>query len=178
MRHFRSLIILILLSGLTISANAQDQKIGFYESDLILENIPEYKGIQQQLELLSNQWKEEVNKLEAEIRELKEDYEAKEILYTDDIRNQKKQEIARKEKAKEQYIARRFGPNGEYFTRQRELLEPIQRQIFTAVRTVAQRLDYDFIFDRSGDIYMVYANNEFNLNEEILSELGLELEDQ
>ena len=178
MRLIKYLLIPFLILGLSQAVWAQDQKIGFYESDYILQQIPEYEGIQQQLDLLSSQWQEEVEELESEIQQLQEDYEAKEILYTDEIRNQKQQEIAQKKKEKEQYLAQKFGPEGDYFSRQRELLEPIQRQVFTAVRAVAQQQGFDFIFDRSGDIYMVYANNEYNLNDDILLELGIEIEEQ
>ncbi len=178
MRLFKYVLIPFLIGGLSQYLWAQEQKIGFYESDYILQQIPEYEGIQQQLDLLSTQWKEQVEELENEIQQLQEDYEAKEILYTDEIRNQKKQEIAQKKKQKEQFLAQKFGPQGEYFSRQRELLEPIQRRVFTAVRAVAQQQSFDFVFDRSGDIYMVYANNEYNLNNDILLELGIEVEEQ
>jgi outer membrane protein len=152
----------------------QDQKLGYFESDLILESIPEYSSIQQQLNLISAQWEAEIQRMETEIRQLQEDFNAKEILYTDEIRIQREQEIENKIQTKEAYVAQKFGPEGEYFTRQKELLEPIQRQVFAAVRAVAQRQNYDFVFDRSGDIYMVYANNAYNLNELILEELGIE----
>jgi outer membrane protein len=153
----------------------QDQKIGFFESDYILEQIPEYNGIEQQLDVLSTQWRQEIRELENEIRELEEDYEAKEILYTEEIRNQKRQEIEQKIQAKERYITEKFGPQGEYFSRQKALLEPVQRQLFNAVRVVAEREQVDFVFDRSGDIYLVFANNEYNLNDEILEQLGIEI---
>lgn len=173
--HF--LVILFFVAG-TAKVMAQDQNIGFFESDYIMERIPEYEGIQQQLDLLSSQWREEVTRLENEIEQLEEDYEAKEILYTEEIRNQKRQEINQKKQQKEQYIANKFGPEGEYFTRQRELLEPIQRQVFAAVRAIAQREGLDFVFDRSGEINLVYANNEYNLNNLILEQLGIEVEEQ
>jgi outer membrane protein len=178
MRFYNYIFLIIIAAGFTQAATAQEQKIGFYESDFILQQIPEYEGIQQQLDLLSNQWKEQITELENEIKELEEDYAAKEILYTEEIRNQKRREIAQKKREKEQFLAQKFGPEGEYFSRQRELLEPIQRQVFTAVRAVAQLNNFDFVFDRSGDIYMVYANNEYNLNEDILLELGIEIEEQ
>jgi outer membrane protein len=177
MHLFKHLLIGFLILGAVNTAQAQDQKIGFYDSEFILEQIPEYSGIQQQLDLLSNQWKEQITVLEEEITALQEDYEAKEILYTDEIRKQKQQEIAQKKREKERYLAQKFGPEGEYFSRQRELLEPIQRQIFTAVRAVAEQQNYDFIFDRAGDIYMVYGNNEYNINEDILIELGIDIEE-
>ena len=115
----------ILLNGLI---NAQDQKIGYYESDFVLSKIPEYVGIEQRLKILSDGWKNEIQNQKIEIESLEEDYRAKE------------------------------------------------RQVFAAVRAVAQRNGYDFVFDRSGDIYMVYARGEWNLNEDILLELGIEIE--
>lgn len=178
MRAIRNLFLLSFSLLLMPFVMGQDQKIGFFESDYILEQIPEYDGIEQQLNLLSNQWRKEIRELESEITELEENYEAKEILYTEEIRNQKKQEIAQKIQAKERYIAEKFGPEGEYFNRQKALLEPIQRQLFTAVRAVAQREQIDFVFDRSGDIYLVYANNQYNLNDEILEQLGIEIDEQ
>lgn len=171
----KTLLLLILFCGFLNAAFAQDQLIGFYESDKVLEHIPEYSGIQQQLDVLSEGWNEEIKRLELEIRLMQEDFEAKEILYTDEIRNQRRQEIEQKIKQKETFIAQKFGPQGEYFSRQRELLEPIQRRVFTALKTVAERKNLDFVFDRSGDIYMVYANNEWNITNDILLELGIEV---
>lgn len=174
MKTIRTTFILAFLLSLSLDVMGQEQKLGFFESDLILESIPEYNSIQQQINMISSQWETEIQRMETEIRQLQEDFEAKEILYTDDIRIQREQEIENKIRNKEAYVAQKFGPDGEYFSRQKELLEPIQRQVFTAVRAVAQRQNYDFVFDRSGDIYMVYANNAFNLNELILEELGIE----
>lgn len=178
MRSIRNLFLLSFLLFLAPHVMGQDQKIGFFESDYILEQIPEYEGIEQQLDVISAQWRQEIMELEREIEALQEDYEAKEILYTEEIRNQKKEEIAQKVQEKERYLEEKFGPGGEYFDRQKALLEPIQRQLFTAVRVVAEREQMDFVFDRSGDIYLVYANNQYNLNGDILEELGIETDEQ
>ncbi len=155
---------------------AQDQKIGFFESDFILSKIPEYSGIEQRLQILSDGWKDQINQLQVEIDNLQEDFNAKEILYTDELKKEKQEEINLKKREKENFVSQKFGPQGEYFQTQKELLEPIQRQVFAAVRTVAQRQGFDYVFDRSGDIYMVYARGEWNLNEAILLELGIEIE--
>ena len=165
----------MLCAGIVQYSEAQNHNIGFYESDKVLTHIPEYEGIQQQLNVLSEGWQEEIRELEQEIQAMQEDFEAKEILYTEEIRNQRRQEIDQKIKQKDALLAQRFGPEGEYFSRQRELLEPIQRQVFTAVKTVAERKNLDFVFDRSGDIYMVYARNEWDITNDILLELGIEV---
>lgn len=172
----KSLLKILFLIALVSSPVLGQQKIGFFESNYILSNIPEYAGIEQRLQLLSDGWNEEINKMDEEILALEDDYKAKEILYTEEIRTQKLNEISQKKKDRDAFLNQKFGPNGEYFQSQNNLLEPIQRQVFTAVRAVAVRQGFDFVFDRSGDIYMVYARGEWDLNEAILLELGIEVE--
>ncbi|MGB0347088.1 MAG: OmpH family outer membrane protein [Balneolaceae bacterium] len=174
MRHS----ILFIVLGITIGeVVAQNQKIGYFESDVILTNIPEYSGIEQRLQLLSDSWKQELTDMEAEIKALEDDYTAKEILYTEDIREEKQREIRQKKTQRDTFLNQKFGPDGEYFQSQDELLEPIMRQIFTAVSEVARKQGFDFVFDRTGDIYMVYARSEWNLNEAILIELGIDIDE-
>ena len=172
-KHIWLIVFTLILTG---NVYAQDQKIGYYESDFVLSKIPEYSGIEQRLKVLSDGWKNEIQELRLEIENLEEDYAAKEILYTEEIKKEKIQEINTKKKQLDNFNAQKFGPDGEYFQKQKELLEPIQRQVFAAVRNVAQRNGLDFVFDRSGDIYMVYARGEWNLNEQVLLELGIEIE--
>lgn len=176
MKNITLVALLLLCFGVLGEISAQDQKIGYFESEVILAQIPEYNGIEQRLQLLSDGWQQELDELDAEIEALEEDYKAKEILYTEEIRQQKRNEIRQKKQARDSFLNQKFGPQGEYFQNQRDLLEPIQRQIFTALRAVAQKQGFDFVFDRSGDIYMVYARGEWNLNEAILLELGIEVE--
>ncbi|MEP0004742.1 MAG: OmpH family outer membrane protein [Balneola sp.] len=173
LKNICSVFIFVLI---TIAATAQDQKIGYYESDFVLSKIPEYVGIEQRLKIQSDGWKNEIQSLRLEIDNLEKDFTAKEILYTEEIKKEKIQEINSKKKQLDSFIEQKFGPNGEYFKKQKELLEPIQRQVFAAVRSVAQRNGFDFVFDRSGDIYMVYARGEWNINEQVLLELGIEIE--
>ncbi len=176
MRTILKISLLLVFAVFAVQASAQDQKIGYFDSEYILAQIPEYEGIAQRLQLLSDNWNQEIEDMNEEIAALEEDYAAKEILYTEEIRSQKRQEIQQKKKNRDAFLNQKFGPEGEYFDNQNKLLEPIQRQVFTAVRAVAQRLEYDFVFDRSGDIYMVYARGEWNMNDAILLELGIEVE--
>jgi len=173
LKNICSVFIFVLI---TIVATAQDQKIGYYESDFVLSKIPEYVGIEQRLKIQSDGWKNEIQSMRLEIDNLEKDFTAKEILYTEEIKKEKIQEINSKKKELDSFIEQKFGPNGEYFKKQKELLEPIQRQVFAAVRSVALRNGFDFVFDRSGDIYMVYARGEWNINEQVLLELGIEIE--
>jgi outer membrane protein len=153
---------------------AQTQKTGFIDSDVIMQNMPEYAGIEQRLTLLSEGWRQEIEELEREIEELERDFEAREILFTDELREQRLNEIAHKRDELEQLVEDRFGPHGEYFTRQKELLEPIQRLIFDALTRVASRNDFDFVFDRAENTRFLYTRQEWNLTEEVMLELGID----
>lgn len=153
---------------------AQNQKIGYIESDMIIQQMPEYSGIEQQLQVLSDNWQTEIRQMENELDELKRDFEAREILFTDEIREQRMSDIERKTRELDQFIHDRFGPEGEYFTRQKEFLEPIQRTVFDALYRVAEREDFDFVFDRSEDVRFLYAKQQWNLTEEVLLEMGIE----
>lgn len=171
-------ILLVFVSTFCVAnVSAQNQKLGFFESDFILSNIPEYSGIEQRLQLLSDSWKQELSDMDEEIQALEEDYDAKEILYTEEIREEKQREIQQKKSQRDTFLNEKFGPEGDYFQSQDELLEPIMRQIFTAVSEVARKQGFDFVFDRSGDIYLVFARSEWNLNEAILIELGIDIDE-
>lgn len=167
--------LMILLSASV--GQAQDQKIGFVDTDYILSQLSEYEGIKQELSTISSQWNKELEKMQQEIEQLKEDFEAKEILYTDELRSKKKQEIQNKVEQRQQYLDQKFGAKGEYFQKQKELLEPIQRRVLNAVNTVAERQNFDFVFDRAQNSSMLFGVQEWNLNDEVLQELGVTLND-
>jgi outer membrane protein len=145
------------------------------DTDYILSQMSEYQGIQQQLRSLSSEWNKELDQMKQEIEELKEDFEAKEILYTDELKEQKKREIAEKVTRRKQFLEQKFGAKGEYFQKQKELLEPIQRKVFNAINTVAQNQNFDFVFDRAQNAELLYSVPKWNLNEEVLQELGISL---
>lgn len=162
-------------SGLSLS-NGQ-QKIGYIDSEFVIREIPEYTGIRQRLETIAQNWKSEIDEMEVEIQRLKQDFEAREILFTPDIRRQRQQDIDRKVREKEQYINRRFGPEGDYFRQQQELLEPLQQRILEAVVKVAERDGFDHVFDRSGDYLFLYSRRRWDISRNVLEELGIFVDD-
>lgn len=167
-------LLLVFAFIYSLDAHAQNQKIGFIDSEEIIQNMPEYSGIEQRLNLLTENWREEIRQRENEIEDLELEFEAREILFTDEIRNQRLNEIENKRNKLDQFIEDKFGPRGEYFSRQKELLEPIQRQIFDALERIATRDNFDFVFDRSEDARFLFTREQWNLTEEVMLELGIE----
>jgi outer membrane protein len=174
MKIVRNIILAGALLAVASQAAAQDQKIGFIDSDLIMDRMPEYSGIEQRLSLLAENWENEIDRMEQELNELREEFEAREILFTEEIREERLQEIRQLEDQIDAYTEEKFGPDGEYFERQKELLEPIQRLIFDALNRVASRDDFDFVFDRAADTRFLFVNEEWNLTDDVMVELGID----
>lgn len=176
MKPYIYIICLLAILGINMRAQAQ-QKIGYVNTDIILNRIPEYAGVEQQLRILSEQWRAELQQMQQEISRLEEEFNANEILYTDEIRRQKAQVIEQKRADREAYLQEKFGPEGDYFQKQQELLKPIQRSIYNAIIAVAQRGNYDFVFDRAKNTSLLFGESQWNLNKNVLQELGITLQD-
>ncbi len=171
----RLCIILFLLTTVLVSVTeAQEQKTGYIDSGKVVERMPEYQGIEQRLEFLKQTWQEELNAMEQRIEDLEREYGSREILYTEEMRQRVVSEITELRAERDLYLQEKFGPDGEYFRREQELLEPVQRQVFEAVRQVASREGIDFVFDQRGEERLLWADPRWDLTEAVLMELGLQ----
>lgn len=172
---FTSLVLLMAWMAVPTSAHAQNQRIAFIDSEFILSRMPEYTGLEQRLRALTDGWREEIEELQRDIDRLEREFIAREILYTDEVRQQRLNEIEARKRAKDQFINARFGPEGEYFRQQQQILEPLQRRIMEAVEAVAARDNLDFVFDRSGDFLFLYTRSQWNISEDVLLEMGIQI---
>jgi outer membrane protein len=163
-----------LLAGFSTLV-AQNQKIAFVDSEYILSRMPEYAGLEQRLRAVTEGWREEIAVLENEIQQLESDFAAREILFTEEVRQQRLNEIQAKKTAMTQFINSKFGPEGEYFRQQEQLLEPLQRRILEAIERVSSRENYDFVFDRSGDFLFLFTRSQWNISNDVLIEMGIQL---
>jgi outer membrane protein len=150
--------------------------VGFIDTEIVMSKMPEFQGIQQQLDQLESNWASELTVLEEELQALKEEYEAREILYTDDVKAQKLAEIEQKQAIVDSFLETKFGPDGEYYTRQRELMQPLQRTIHDAIKIIAEEEGYNLVLDRAQQIGLIYAEPEFDITQLVLVELGIEEE--
>lgn len=153
---------------------AQIQRFGYVDSEAILQKMPQYANLPQRLEALAASWRDEAEKLQKEITQLEEDFKAKEILFTKEVRERRAKEIDDRKKARQAYVDQKFGPAGEYFKQQKDLLLPVQQKLMEAITKVAQREGYDFVFDRTGEVMVLYARPNWNLTQKVMEELGLD----
>ncbi len=170
-RLFGRVACAVLLSLTSVLAQSP-QKIGFIDSQALLGTLPESQDAKKKLETFATEWQMELRKKREALDKLTKEYKTKEILYTDDIKAQKQRELQAAEKDIADYQAQKFGANGEYFKKQSELMRPIQDRVFTAMKEVAVAEGYDYIFDRSSDTLLLYANEDHNLTQKVLDKLS------
>lgn len=153
-----------------LSANAQ--RFGYVDSNYILENIPEYQNKQKELNEISVQWQEEIEKMYAEIDRMYKDFQAEQILLTDDMKRKREEQIIEKEKEAKEKQKQRFGFQGDLFQKRQEFTKPIQDKVYAAIKEIADARGYAVIFDKAGTLTMLYTSAKYDLSEDILDELG------
>lgn len=163
----------VYLPLLTFVSNAQ-LKIGYVDSDTIMDNFPDVQDARQKLDALIQEWQTEVRKLESDLKAKKDDYDKRKLIMTEQTSNEVMAEITKLEKEIADYRDKKFGANGELFQKQNELMKPIQNKVFTIIQQVATEEDLDFVFDRSGDIIFLYAKPQYDLTAKVIERLKLE----
>jgi outer membrane protein len=149
------------------------QKFAYVDSEYILSQIPKYKSAQLQLNELSAQWQQEVEKKFLEIDNLRKAFKVEKVLLTKDMQMAREKEINTKEDEAKKFQLDRFGSEGELFRKKSELIRPIQDKLYTAINKVAKNNGLDFIFDKSGDLLMLVSNSKYDRSDEVLEELGV-----
>jgi len=159
----------IILFLITYLVSAQRSvKIGYIDTEYILENLPEYNQVSDRLEEKAAGWKKEIEDRSRKIEQKKEALNSERILLTDEMVDEIEEEITLDEEELSEYQQKRFGPRGDLIIQKQQLIQPIQDQIFNAIRELAESKNYDFIFDKSADIVMLYSDKRFDVSDQIL----------
>jgi len=164
-------IIAFGLLVISFSVCLPQAKIGYVDSKLIIENMEDARDAQKNLDNLVLQWKAELQRLNDSLMSLKDDFEKKKLILTDKVKQQKEEEIKNLEKAIAEFKTTKFGENGEYFHKQNELMRPVQDKIFKAIQDVAREGNYDFVFDRTSEILLLYVNEKYDLTQKVIKKL-------
>ena len=176
MKNFGGLILALLL--LVVAPEAQAQKFGWVDSEFIMAKMPEYAKAQQELNLLSDTWQKEIESLQKDLDKLHRNYQNEEVVLTEAMKKKRQDEILLKEQELKSYRNKQFGYEGQLFKKRQELTKPVQDKVFEAVEKVAKKKTLAVVFDKSGDLTMLYTNPAHDYTEFVLEELGLGAEDR
>ena len=164
----KSYFFILLFLTSTFIFGQRGIKIGYIDTEYILENLPEYNQISKRLEEKAGDWKKEVEERTRKIDQKKESLKSERILLTSEMIEEIEEEILIDEEELSEYQQKRFGPRGDLIIQKQQLIQPIQDQIFNAIRELAKSRNYDFIFDKSADIVMLYSDKRYDVSDQIL----------
>lgn len=165
----KSFLLLMIFAG-TFLSNAQNKgvKIGYIDMDYILENVPDYKEAALQLEQKAQKWKQDIEVKKNDISKLKDVLKNERALLTKELVNEREDEIKFLENELIDYQQKRFGPNGDLIIQKTSIVKPVQDQVFTAVQDIAEAKGYDFIFDKSSDLTMLFSAKRFDISDQVV----------
>ncbi len=167
---FKVLFLLAIIGLLSFSANAQrGVRIGYIDTEYILQNVPEYQEATAQLDQKVLKWKSEIEQRLNEIELKKKELNNESVLLTRELYDERLEDISFEEAEILKYQQDRFGPNGDLMIQKRQLIAPIQDQIFAAVQDIAETGKYDFVFDKSADVVMLYSAERYDISERVLN---------
>ena len=161
-----------ILLSIAVTSVASAQKFAYVDTQYILENLPEYKSAQSQLDRISLQWQKEIEVKFGEIDKMYKDFQAESILLTDDMKKKREEEIIDREKTAKELQKQRFGKGGDLLKKRQELIKPLQDKIYNAIKEIAQTKNLGAVFDKSSDLTILYTNVKYDLSDQVLENLG------
>lgn len=165
------MFLFVVLSSVTAQ---KSQRIGYIDMEYILSKVPEYLHAQNALERKVDKWKAKLNKESRAIEVLKSDLANEKAVLTSDLIEEKEEDIVVKEEALRGLENLYFGPEGDMYNLRRQLIKPIQDQVYNAVQTIAKKGNYDFVFNKSSDLIVLYSNKKYDISDLVIKILKIE----
>lgn len=168
MKKYFAISILLLSFVFEASAQTRGVKIGYIDMEYILQNVPDYAEANNQLEQKAQKWKQDIEAKKVEIAKLKDALKTEKALLTKELIDEREEEIKFQEDELLDFQQKRFGPNGDLMTQKAVLVKPIQDQVFNAVQDIAELKKYDFIFDKSSDLTMLFSAKRHDISDQVV----------
>ena len=169
-----TIISLVIFLPLFSAISRAQLKIGYVDSNTILDNLPDAQDARQKVDALIQEWQNELKEMDSKLKIKKDDYEKRKLIMTEQTSADSIAAIKKLEKEIADYRDKKFGANGELFQKEDELMKPVHNKIFNAIQEIATDEDLDFVFDRSGDIMLLYAKEEYDITAKVLEKLKIE----
>ena len=166
----KKLVLLALAVG--FSLNTYAQKIAFIESEFILDKVSSYKMAKEKLDKQSQDWQKEIEGKMKELDILYKKFQSEQALYTEQMKQEKINEVEKNEKEVADMQKQRFGPNGDVFKKRQELIQPIINQMFDEVKKIAESKGYDLVIDKNNGNSIVYNNAKLNISDQVVKAMG------
>lgn len=165
-------LLFILLAAVAFAFTATAQKYALIDMEYILGNIPDYERANEQLNQISKRWQAEVEALDDAAKALYKNYQNEMIFLSEQQKKEREEAIVTKEKEASELRRKYFGPEGELYKKRVSLIEPIQEEIYNAVKAIAQQKGFQLVLDRASDNGIIFASPSIDISVDVLAKLG------
>ncbi len=163
------LAIFFITFGLSV---VKAQRFGYVDTDFILNKMPDYKKAQDEVDQLSAGWEKEIQDMAKKIEAMYSTMQAEQVLLTDEMKKERVDAIQKREVELKEYQKKIFGFGGLLFLKRQELIKPVQDKIWDAADKVAKQNNLAIIFDKGGELVMIYTDPRYDYTDFVLEELG------
>lgn len=164
-------VVLSLIFGSLVFGQA---KLGYVDSQRVLSGYAPALDAQKKLEAENNQWAQELQRMQEQIKSLQDRLEQQSLLLSEAKKRESAQEIQNLLLKAQQFQNEKWGEEGEFFRRRAELLKPVFDKINAVIAQLGDEGGYDFIFDTQAGA-LLYAQPKYDLTDEVLSRLEKEI---
>ncbi len=164
-------VVFALVFVLAASSSFGQSTIGHFSSETVMQQLAEAQDAQKALDQQVSQWETELQKMQEEWKRKFEEYDKKKLILTDQVRTEQERQLRELDQSIVDFRNRKFGQNGELFQKQNEVMKPVQNKLFQVLEDLAKDEGYDYIFDKSGDILLMYANPKNDLTDKVLKRM-------
>lgn len=163
---------ILLFFTVALSAQTANVKVGYVDSQVILNQYPPAVKAQSDLDAMIQNWNKKIDSMTVSLQQAYQAYQQQAETMTPEARATQEQGIVTQQQALDQYRQSKYNQqNGELYVKQEEMLGPIKEQVFDAIDKVAKEEGMNFVFDKAGDVVLLYADQEFDITFKVLDKL-------
>lgn len=169
-KNIISVIIIMITAGTFLYS--QELKIGYVDSQVILTQLPAAIKAQGDLDAITNFWASQLDSMTLSYQQGLADYQKQAGTMTDEQKLARQQQLIAMEQNILDFRNKKFSQqSGEIYKKQEEIFAPVKQKIYEAIEVVAKEEGMKFIFDKSGDILLLYADAGFDVTFKVLDKL-------
>ena len=166
------LLFIFTLSFCNILNAQRGTRVGYIDMNIILESVVEYKKASQLLDKNIENWKKEIELKKIQLKQIEDQLNVERILLTPELIKDRELEIQDFALDIINLQEKRFGPVGDMILQRSKLIQPVQDQVLTIVKQIAEEKKYDFIFDRSSSVTMLYSAKIYDISDLVIKKIN------
>lgn len=172
LNHMKAIVrlglIAVLLTIGGISTSHAQVKLGFVDTEVIIQQLPEFKDLQAKIQVIEKGYVDTLQALEKNYRSRVDSYQKQQAMLTPDARAKEEQDLQGLVTQYQQFQQERLGPQGMLARQQAEMLEPIKGKIRTAIDKVAKDEKITAVMDKA---MLIYFDQKYDITFKVLDNL-------